>query len=90
MIAAARELQEETGLINIPLTQFHTFGSPNRDPREHIIAIAHYAVVEMHKLRPKAADDAADVKWFHLKKLPSLAFDHNEIIEMATDKAHPI
>lgn len=87
--AAARELEEETGLTHIPLTQFHAFGAPDRDPREHIIAIAHYAVVEMNEHHPKAADDAADVKWFPLNQLPELAFDHAEIIEMAADKICP-
>lgn len=83
--AAARELEEETGLTNISLTQFHTFGAPERDPREHIIAIAHYAIVEMNKHSPKAADDATALAWFHLKNLPELAFDHAEVIAVATD-----
>lgn len=86
LTAAARELKEETGLTNISLTQLHAFGAPNRDPREHIIAIAHYAVVEMNKHSPEAADDAADVKWLPLSQLPELAFDHAKIIKMATKK----
>lgn len=81
--AAARELKEETGLSGIPLTQFHAFGAPDRDPREHVIAIAHYAVVDINEHNPQAADDAADVEWFPIDSLPDLAFDHTEIVEMA-------
>lgn len=80
-VAAARELEEETGLKGIPLTQFHTFGAPDRDPRGHVIAIAHYAIVDKKDHSPIAADDAAAVQWFTLDKLPDLAFDHAEIIK---------
>ncbi len=84
--AAARELEEETGLSGIPLTQFHTFGAPDRDPREHVISIAHYAIIDKKDHTPTAADDAAAVEWFPIDKLPDLAFDHAEIIEMASNQ----
>ena len=87
--AAARELKEETGLSGISLTQFHTFGSPDRDPREHVIAIAHYAVIERDNHKPIAADDAADVQWFPLTSLPELAFDHAQIIDTALKNIQP-
>jgi len=86
LTAAARELEEETGLTNIPLTQFHTFGAPDRDPREHVIAIAHYGIVDIADHTPQAADDAADVMWISIDKLPRLAFDHNEVILHALAK----
>ena len=37
---AKRELEEETGLKNIPVDQFYTFTSVDRDPRERVITIA--------------------------------------------------
>ena len=33
-----------------------------------------------HKNDIKAGDDAAEISWFDLDKLPALAFDHEEII----------
>ena len=84
---AARELAEETGLTGIPLTQLGAFGAPDRDPREHVISIAHTATVSVADHHPVAADDAADVRWFPLDDLPPLAFDHEEIIRMASQQA---
>ncbi len=34
-------------------------------------------------MKPKAADDAAEVAWFGVDELPILAFDHPEIIATA-------
>jgi hypothetical protein len=31
-------------------------------------------------------DDAQDARWFDIKKLPSLAFDHKKIISTAQSK----
>ncbi len=86
--AATRELKEETGLTGIPLAQLHTFGEPNRDPREHVITIAHYAEVKKSEHTPIAADDATNVNWFPIHQLPALAFDHHEIIQMALKTIH--
>ena len=43
--AACRELAEETGLTGIALTQLHTFGRPDRDPRERVISVVYYALL---------------------------------------------
>ncbi|HLW05941.1 MAG TPA: NUDIX hydrolase [Marinilabiliaceae bacterium] len=77
--AAHRELKEETGLHGLELKQLGAFGKPGRDPRGHTISIVFGAVV--HETIPAiAADDADEARWFSLKSLPLLAFDHDEII----------
>ncbi len=81
--AAARELEEETGLSNVPLSQFHTFGDPGRDPRGRSITVAYLGEADWRACAPKAADDAAAVQWFPLDALPPLAFDHQDIVEYA-------
>ena len=48
--SARRELQEETGLRNVFLEQLYTFGQPNRDPREHVVTVAYYALVPARQL----------------------------------------
>jgi 8-oxo-dGTP diphosphatase len=81
--AAHRELREETGLEVKKLEQLYTFGDPGRDPRGRTIAVAYFAVVGLAKLKPVAADDAAEVGWFSLRKPPPLAFDHRKILAHA-------
>ena len=81
--AVVRELAEETGLTGVTLEQFHSFGDPGRDPRGRNITVAYAGVVDWRACTPKAADDAAAVRWFPLDALPPLAFDHAIIVEYA-------
>ena len=80
---AARELAEETGLADLYLEQLYTFGAPGRDPRERVISVAYFALAPAAALSVQAGDDAADAAWFRLDELPSLAFDHADIISKA-------
>ena len=81
---ALRELKEETGLEGAYMEQFHTFSAPERDPRERVITIAYYALVKIQEV--KGGDDAASARWFPLDDIPSLAFDHDYILRMATQR----
>ncbi len=80
---ARRELEEETGITGLELEQLHAFGAPHRDPRGRFVTVAYYTLVRPDRLNPRAASDAANVHWFAVDDLPSLAFDHAEIIVMA-------
>jgi 8-oxo-dGTP diphosphatase len=81
--AARRELREETGLQDIYLEQLYTFGAVDRDPRERVVSVAYYALVNLdgHNVRP--ATDARSAAWFSLADLPALAFDHARILQTA-------
>lgn len=81
--AARRELAEETGLVPAYLEQFHAFGKPGRDPRGHVVTVAHYGLVKRGGRRAEAGSDARRAAWFRLRETPSLAFDHEEILETA-------
>lgn len=81
---AKRELKEETGLENAYIQQLHTFSAPNRDPRERVITIAYYTLVKIQEV--KGGDDAASARWFPLDEIPPLAFDHDYILRMATQR----
>jgi 8-oxo-dGTP diphosphatase len=81
--AARRELEEETGLRNIYLEQLYTFGEIERDPRERVISVAYYALVNLGEHNVTAATDAAEAAWFGVHDVPSLAFDHLNIVRMA-------
>ncbi len=80
---ALRELQEETGMTNADIRQFHTFSDPNRDPRERVISIAYYALVKIQDV--KGGDDAARASWFAIDDVPELAFDHDLMFKLALD-----
>ena len=81
--AARRELEEETGLRGVFLEQLYTFGAVDRDPRERVVSVAYYALVNLSEHPVKAATDARDAGWFGVHDVPSLAFDHAAILEVA-------
>lgn len=78
---AKRELKEETGLEIRNMSQLGAFTDVNRDPRGRTVSIAYYAVIE--KSEVKGSDDAAQARWFPIDLMPSLAFDHEEILRTA-------
>lgn len=81
--AAKREFLEETGIAVDGLEQLYTAGDPGRDPRGWTVTVAFLAQTDAADVKPTASDDAADVKWFLLSRLPKLAFDHAMILERA-------
>jgi 8-oxo-dGTP diphosphatase len=83
---AKRELFEETGLKNLELEQFYTFGDKGRDPRGHTISVTYRTTLKNNKVPIIAGDDAKDAQWFPINDLPPLAFDHEKIIKLAIKK----
>jgi len=81
--AAHRELEEETGIHDIRLEQFHTFGKPGRDPRGRTISVVYYGFMDHQSQEAAAGSDARNARWFDILHLPELAFDHHEIIQRA-------
>jgi 8-oxo-dGTP diphosphatase len=81
--AARRELREETGLKNVFVEQLYTFGDCHRDPRERVVTVAYYALVNLRDHKLRAATDAENAAWFAVANLPRLAFDHCSIVETA-------
>lgn len=81
---AKRELEEETGLKTTSVEQFYTFSDVNRDPRERVITVAHYALVRLEEV--KGGDDARSAQWFAMNEIPSLAFDHDRILRIAVNR----
>jgi 8-oxo-dGTP diphosphatase len=84
--AARRELEEEAGVTDVFLEQLYTFSALNRDPRERVVTVAHYALAKLSDHRIRAATDAMGVGWFSLDDLPKLAFDHQEIVTTAHER----
>ena len=80
--SARRHLLTKTGLHPTFLEQLYTFGQPDRDPREHRIAVGYYVLV-------RTDDDTMlqgerEASWFGVGNLPSpLAFDNDQIVQYA-------
>jgi hypothetical protein len=92
--SAIRVLKERTGLDNIYLKQFHTFGEPKREKGKkrsdqwigkRFISIGYYALVEYSEVNPRPDIFSSDCEWWEVNKLPELIYDHNEIVQKALD-----
>ncbi len=94
--AASRVLTELTGLKNIYLRQFKSFGDPNRssNPRDvywleettklkigRIITVAYVALIKIDRKIVFTAENST-ANWFDVTEISKmqLAFDHNKII----------
>lgn len=85
--AVRRELSEETGVELNYLEQLYTFGEPGRDPRQRIISVSYFGLVKASQYQElKASTDAENAKWFSIKRIPALAFDHKQILSVAIDR----
>lgn len=82
-VAARREMLEETHLQLGPMVQLGAYGTPHRDPRGHTVGVAYLALCGPGDARGQAGDDAADCRWFGLRRPPKLAFDHGLILRDA-------
>jgi 8-oxo-dGTP diphosphatase len=79
--AARRELEEETGIVGFLLNQERVYGDPQRDPRGRVISVAYSVILPREKWHlASPGSDAENLRWFPVNNLPSLAFDHQQII----------
>jgi len=84
LVAAKRELTEETAICGVELKPIGFSGTPNRDPRGHTVSLWYLGFVEEADIVGAVAqDDAKAIEWFDLKKLPNLAFDHRDLLDLA-------
>lgn len=82
--AAKWQLLDKTGLEPDYLEQLYTFGVPDRDPREHRIAVTYFALVKWDEQAVRAGPGTSDVRWLPVDELPErMAFDNQEIIAYA-------
>lgn len=80
---AARELEEETSIKMDAkeLTLVGVYSKPGRDPRGWTVSAAYLAVVNPGEVKPIAADDAADAKWFSVRAVAEKAGDYTLVAD---------
>ena len=81
---ARRHLQDETGLTVTSIEQLGAFTAPDRDPRERVISVAFFALVRIADADQPPVEGKG--RWFPVKKIPPLAFDHEEIFNLALQR----
>jgi 8-oxo-dGTP diphosphatase len=86
--AARRELAEETSLDGdrLHLEQLATYGEPDRDPRDRVVTVAYLAIAPSLPV-PVAGSDARHARWEPVDRVARLAFDHNDILDEALERA---
>lgn len=84
--AAQRVLHEITGLKNVYLEQLRAFGSPGRHDFGRVITVAYYSLVKVADFELQAASIAEEVAWHDVDTIGSLAFDHEEIVQVALNR----
>ncbi|WP_338872217.1 NUDIX domain-containing protein [Spirosoma sp. SC4-14] len=93
--AAARILFELTGLSNMYLEQLHAFGNPNRDPIVRTVSVAYFSLVKVADYESKISE-TFQARWFSIYNLPTLLFDHADMVDLAIKRLrykaaqHPI
>ena len=83
--AADRILFEHTGLKDVYLEQLASFGNPHRDPVMRTVSVPYKALVNIEEYDQKLANKVT-TKWFSLKALPKLLFDHAEMVALAVER----
>lgn len=82
-LAATRVLNELTGLEDVDMSQFHSYGQVDRHPIGRVVTVGYYSLISVDQYKPLASSWADNVSWLNVKELPTLAFDHNEIVNEA-------
>lgn len=83
---AKRILLEKAGIKSVFIEQLYTFSDVDRDPRERIVSVSYFALVDKHQYALIAGRDTVKAEWFQLSQLPKLAFDHSKIVKMAIQR----
>ena len=96
--AAQRILRELTGIKDIYLKQVGAFGSPDRlkkpkdqtwlkairlKPDVRVITIGYFSLIDINKYKLKPSSFAKAVQWTDVREVPTLGFDHNQILDKA-------
>ena len=82
--ATKREIKEKTNLKNISLKMNKVFDNITRSPLRHMSGINYIGLVDIDKVR--IMKKTVMPQWVSIDSIPSIAYDHNEILSSSIDK----
>jgi len=86
--AALRNLEVKAGIKreHVHIEQLYTFSGVHRDPRGRVVAVTYLALAPWEELSQAEQADTDNARWCTVRRLPKLAYDHNEVLELALER----
>jgi 8-oxo-dGTP diphosphatase len=81
--AAQRVLEMLTGVSDVFMQQLKVFSGLKRNPVARVITVSFYALINPDNYPLNPSWHASEAFWYELDKIPTLGFDHNEILDTA-------
>lgn len=70
------------------MEQLYTFSKIDRDPRNRVVSVGYTAFVPWDSLSPDEQRDTEEVWWSPIQEAKRLAYDHDDILDMALKRLH--
>lgn len=80
--AARRILQNCSGLTNVFMEQLFTFGNVNRDSFDRVISVTYFSLIRIEDYDGEI-NKVTGASWWPVSRMPSLIFDHEEMVKNA-------
>lgn len=83
-----REIKEKTGIKNIKLELCGVYGKKERKSNDmRMVGISYLGVISSEQVSIlKETSKTSDADWIDIKRIPQLAYDHNEVIRDSLEK----
>jgi 8-oxo-dGTP diphosphatase len=78
-------VEENIGNRNVYLEQLNAFGKIYRHPLGRVVDVAFYGLINMTEDIKKVRTDK-ETQWIHVREIPELAYDHNEILDFSAHR----
>ena len=77
-------MEVKTGIKDIEIKQFRTFGKVDRSPVMRMIAVGFIGVIDSTRVKIlRETGTTSNADWFPIDKIPPLGYDHEEILTSA-------
>lgn len=86
--AIERHIREKAKITapSVHIEQLYTFSQIDRDPRGRVVAVAYIGLIPWNALSEKEQSNTPDVSWQPVHRIKTLAYDHQNILQMAVKR----